>query len=133
MDNFHELDLELDSACTDFESLQLKQLETLKSGDLSDLMFLHEDRERAFLRLKACLEKVAADPGISGEMNFLKELQKRIELQLKVGKALDEAAGDCRNTVAGKLGDLRKGKAALKGYSVRRGKAPDARFMSNRG
>ncbi|MBU0486124.1 MAG: hypothetical protein KKB30_16590 [Proteobacteria bacterium] len=121
-----------DQVCMEFETIQQEQLSALKAGNLKDVMSWHDRREKSFLRLQQYLGKVADEFDQPEDLAFLGEFQERLGLLLATEKVLDKAAVACRKVVVDKLGDLRRGKTALKGYSLKSGKALEARFLSSR-
>jgi len=133
MQGFDKSYTDLERVCRDFESAQQAQLRAMEAGNFKDVMSLNDRRVEVFCRLKECLDKFAIESSGPADTDFLGELQEKIGRLLAGEKVLDVAAVECQEMLLDKLGDLRKGKTALKGYSVRHGNAPDARFTSNMG
>ena len=132
-ENFAKAHSDFEKACVDFESVQQEQLAAMEVGNLKDMMPMHDRRERAFCRVQEILGKIDVASSSSEDLDFLEWLQGRLGGLLETEKILDEAVSVCQKKVICDLGDLRKGKTALKGYSIKHGKAPDARFMSKNG
>jgi len=116
----------------EFASIQQDHAACLTENRLKNLMGWRQQREQAFRRLRHVLDRVKdIVPGCDEpvRIRLVNELRKILENE----KQLVELAGAQRNRLQGSLRVMRKGKQALKGYSVYQGGSPGPKYLSNNG
>ncbi|MCJ7602174.1 MAG: flagellar protein FliT [Desulfobulbaceae bacterium] len=113
----------------EFASVQKDHAACLAENRLKNLMSWRQQREQAFRRLTQVLDRVAdlAAGDEAVRQRLLNEMGKILENE----KQLAELAGAQRDRLQGSLRVMRKGKQALKGYSVYQGGSPRPRYLSN--
>jgi hypothetical protein len=113
----------------EFASVQQDHAACLAENRLKNLMSWRQQREQAFRRLRQVLDRVADldDCDEAVRQRLLNEMGKILENE----KQLAELAGAQRDRLQGSLRVMRKGKQALKGYSVYQGGSPRPRYLSN--
>jgi hypothetical protein len=114
----------------EFASVQKDHAVCLAENRLKNLMSWRQQREQAFRRLRQVLDRVAdlaADCDEAVRQRLLNEMGKILENE----KQLAELAGAQRDRLQGSLCVMRKGKQALKGYSLYQGGSPGPRYLSN--
>ncbi|MBU4263862.1 MAG: flagellar protein FliT [Proteobacteria bacterium] len=115
----------------EFASIQKDHAACLAENRLKNLMNWRQQREQAFRRLRQVLEQVAGLAGCdeADRQRLLNDLGKILENE----KQLAGLAGAQRDRLQGSLRVMRKGKQALKGYSVYQGGSPRPKYLSNKG
>ncbi len=116
----------------DFEALQDDHFEALQSDKLNDVLSWTEKRFRVFSQLKQCMEQAEQDVEIKQDLKFVGRLREHVALLLDKEKCLETSLGRCKMHLEDQMGVVRKGKKALKGYSVNAGYTPRPRVLSNR-
>lgn len=114
----------------EFVSVQKDHAACLAENRLKSLMSWRQQREQAFRRLRQALDLVAdlTDCDEAVRQRLLQEMRNIMENE----KQLAELAGVQRDRLQGSLCVMRKGKHALKGYSVYQGGSPRPRYLSNK-
>lgn len=114
----------------EFASIQKDHAACLAENRLKNLMRWRQQREQAFRRLRQVLDQVAGLAGYDEAVRqrLLNDLGKILENE----KQLAGLAGVQRDRLQGSLCVMRKGKQALKGYSVYQGGGPGPKYLSNK-
>lgn len=119
------------AAMADFDSMQKRHREALAANSLNGLPGWCEKKQRVFLRLKQCLDQL--EPAmLTDDTKFAAEFQQKMKDILHGEKNLAILAGRCSDKVKSSLRALRKGKTALRGYSVCPGAGPGPRYLSSK-
>ena len=123
---------ELMAVLDDFARVQEEQRQSGVGLGLPKLMAWREEREKAFCRLRQSLDSAVQIQGIGDDDDFMALLRQRIQTLLEGEQALARDARIVRSMLVTKLGELRNGKKALQGYSLKHGAGSRPRFLSSR-
>jgi hypothetical protein len=119
------------SAVHDFTRVQEAHDRAVEQGKLKDVFTWRGQRQEMFSRLVQSLEEIRNfGPGL--EKEFVVEAQGIIARLLQGEKELKGAVARQQSLMGSQLDELRKGKKALKGYSVYNGQVPRPQYLSNR-
>lgn len=116
----------------DFVKLQKQHTAMLTAGKLDELPVWQQQRQQLFRRLCRYLDMVGSNVNAADDHKFLDMVTGRIAALLTDEQLLSDEVLRQRQLLYDKLGSMRKGKKAVRGYSMSRNLSPSPKFMSNR-
>ncbi|MEA3546794.1 MAG: hypothetical protein U9R66_03950 [Thermodesulfobacteriota bacterium] len=114
----------------DFEAVQKEQADCLSANRLKTLMSWCGRREKVFMQLRQGFEQLGE--GGSQGADDRKQLQDILLRLLKGEKKLESLSSRQREVVKKKVYSIRKGRKAVKGYSMYHGETPKPKYLSSR-
>lgn len=105
--------------CSDYETLQNKHLDLLKSEQLPDLAQMTIERRSASEKLKNAINEFISTTGQSGSLSDapkMEKLKQRLGLILRVDETIGVEIQRHKNQLEKSLKHLKHGKTTLKSY-----------------
>lgn len=121
---------ELIRALAGFSSLLREHALLLEQDRLKSLPRWSEKRKVAFLHLRRCLDAFDATV-INRDSEEARLIRREMQNVVDAEQILNTALRARRERIREKLHALRRGKSAIKGYSLNRGKGPKPKYLSS--
>lgn len=121
-------------ALEDFAEVQEEHVACFSAGKLQHIESWPERRQRVFDRLVQCFRRIEeVKDGRAGAEDLAAKVMERLRSLLAGERELATAAGQRREEMAGTMKAMRKGRKALRGYSLGPVMAtPEPRFLSSK-
>lgn len=115
-----------------FLSVRETHQQALAAGRLKNVMDWREEREAVFRKLKQFLITINEYPAVKDDNEFMLWVRDKLGELLDQEKMLGKTVRDEHRKLHDRLGSLRKGKRAIKGYRPYSQKTVQPRFLSSK-